>query len=52
MSALNSIEVNPNNPNILYITQSNPNIPMHLHTIDILLNNPFGRVYEFNKETN
>lgn len=25
---------------------------MHLHTIDILLNNPFGRVYQFNKETN
>lgn len=48
---MNSVEVHPTNPNIIYITQTNDKISMDDYHIDIILNNPLGKLFEFNKQT-
>lgn len=47
--AIDEIEVHPTNPNILYVTQASDRIPLDKYKIDIMLNNPLGRLLEFNK---
>lgn len=50
--ALDAVEVHPINPDLLYITQASDTISLDYYLIDIMLNNPFGKVFEFNKKTN
>ena len=43
--SLDAVEVHPKNKNLLYITQASDRVPLDIYFIDILLNNPFGKVF-------